>query len=156
VNAFPGQAEALEKKSAGRRTQALPPVPRPQETGYVGRVSTFYSASQNKYSETYEPVRKTIFGDVWRIESRTTSGRWLHILYTLKGEPICRPEGGPGMFDQEQLPLLFDPQAERQFASLLLEGKPKVEFVRLDGEITVYRSRKDQSVGIVREYVGKS
>jgi hypothetical protein len=155
VNTFAGPARPLEKKPAGRRPPALPPVPAPQVTDYVGRVSTFYSATQNTYCETYEPLRKTGFGHVWRIESRLASGRWLHVLYTLKGEPVCMPEGGPGMFDQDQVPLLFDPLREREFASILLEGKPKVEFVRLDGEITVYRSRKDQSVGIVREFVGR-
>ncbi len=153
---LPGTEKSSRQKQERRRQPNLPPQP-PSAlvSGYVGRVSTFYSAKGNTYSETYEPVRKTDLGDVWRIESRFVSGRWQHLPFSLKGELVTAPSTGAAIVDEQTLPLMFDPTAERQFAQTLLEGRPKVEFVRLDDDITVYRSSKDQSVGIVREHVGR-
>jgi hypothetical protein len=121
---------------------------------YAGKVSTFYNATRATYSETYEPVRETAIGQIWRVESRFVAGRWLHLAFSLKGAQISLPNGGPGMFEQKDLPLLFDPHTDRQFARAILDTNPAVEIVRLAGQATIYGSKKDSSVGIVRDRVG--
>ena len=107
-----GSVEPVSKDAAGRLPALLPPA---LVTGYAGRVSTFYNDTQATYSETYEPVRQTSVGDVWRVESRFISDRWLHLAYSFKGNQISFPDGGIGMFEQGDLPLLFDPLVERQY-----------------------------------------
>jgi hypothetical protein len=152
--AVTGNEQALTKKPDGRRRMALPMLPPPLVSDYCGRVSSFYSVARSTYSETYEPVRKTELGDVWRIESRLVSGRWVHLPFSLKGQPLIATRGESGTVENSELSLMFDPEAELHFAQTLLERRPKAEFVRIEGEVTVYRSRSDQSIGVVREHVG--
>src|ERR1700679_97226 len=150
--ALPLPAEPLSKGMPDHSQTTLPPA---LVQDYAGRVSTFFNGAKATYSETYEPARKLALGDVWRVESRLVAGRWLHLAYSCKGLQIGLPTDGAGMFEQEELPLLFDPDRERQFALALLAANPKVEIVRLGEHVLVYGSKKDSSVGIVRDRTGQ-
>jgi len=118
--------------------------------GYVGRVGTFYNSARATYCETYEPARKTQAGDVWRLESRLVAGRWLHMAYSIKGVQLNVANGRFGMYDEGELPLLFDPMVERDFALALLQANPGTEKLKIGAHNLVYGSLKDGSVGIVR------
>ncbi|MBS1991009.1 MAG: hypothetical protein JSS83_10855 [Cyanobacteria bacterium SZAS LIN-3] len=134
-------------KDTNNRLKALPPT---GGAGYSGRVSTFYNQARATYCETYEPPRKTVAGDVWRLESRMVAGRWLHMAYSIKGEQLNVANGKFGMYEQSELPLLFDPEQERTFARTLLDSRPGAEKIKLAGQNLVYGSGTDGSVGIVR------
>jgi len=135
-------------KDTGTRLQIA--LPAAITNSYCGRVSTFYNSARATYCETYEPARKTIAGDVWRLESRMVAGRWLHMAYSIKGVQLNIANGRFGMYDQSEIALLFDPLVEKDFALALLEANPGVEKLKIGAHNLVYGSTRDGSVGIVR------
>jgi len=144
----PAAAAQPRPRDTGTRLQIA--LPAPVTSNYCGRVSTFYNSARATYCETYEPPRKTIAGDVWRLESRMVAGRWLHMAYSIKGVQLNIANGRFGMYDQTEVPLLFDPLVEKDFALALLEANPEAEKLKVGAHNLVYGSTQDGSVGIVR------
>jgi hypothetical protein len=121
---------------------------------YVGRVSTFYSGASATYSETYEPARQSAFGLIFRVESRIVNGFWRHLAYDAKGKAVANIDDNFLLFDQSNLPLMFDPELELSFARKMLTAASKRDMVILPREVIVYTNQNQTSLGLIRRRVG--
>lgn len=124
--------------------------PSPLMPRYSGRVSTFYSSCRASYSETYEPPRVTQFGPISRVESRFIGDEWRHIAVRADGKTLQRSASQFRLFNENELPLLFEPELERETAKYILTENGNEEAVRINKHTIVHGSRDHSSVGIIR------
>jgi hypothetical protein len=117
---------------------------------YIGRVSTFVNISTASYSETYEPARLSAFGPIGRIESRISDGVRKHIAFRLSGEQIYGPDDDLIFFDQVNMPLMFEPEKEQQFAEACLSIDVNQDLFHYSKGVVIYRNKDGRAVGIVR------
>ncbi|MBU6450161.1 MAG: hypothetical protein KGS72_00165 [Cyanobacteria bacterium REEB67] len=121
---------------------------------YRGKVSTFFDGQRGWYCESYEAARVTAYGDISRIESRLISGRWRHQAFRYNGQLVTTENEDLWLFDQTNLPLMFDPERERDFATRYLAACASAQVVNLSKDVVVYKNATGLSVGIVRFKTG--